>query len=79
MSSRLTGSPSSLSLCAILAAAIFILATPVRAAWEMSEFVIYLWNQPQAGTPEEKARWPTPVLPWWIGIPTSSICSRRTA
>ncbi len=35
--------------------AVLLLVRPVRAAWEMSEFVIYLWNQPQAGTPEEKA------------------------
>ena len=31
-----------------------LIARPVRAAWDMSEFVIYLWNQPQAGTLEEQ-------------------------
>lgn len=36
--------------------ALAVLVTPARAAWNMSEFVIYLWNQPEAGTPEEKAR-----------------------
>ncbi|MDP6607427.1 MAG: hypothetical protein QF664_14390 [Dehalococcoidia bacterium] len=40
---------------AALAAALLLLTSPVGAAWEMSEFVIYLWNPPQAGTPEEKA------------------------
>ena len=28
---------------------------PLRAAWEMDEFVIYLWNPLQTGTPEQQA------------------------
>lgn len=51
--SRLTRMASWLPLTLLM---LPLLGRPVGAAWEISEFVIYLWNQPQAGTAEEKAR-----------------------